>query len=57
MNKISGVFFVSFEVCSNEIFGGLLLHRPSLHDYDRRDMFCFYLFPGANIIRKVCDQF
>ncbi|XP_052620011.1 uncharacterized protein LOC111910089 [Lactuca sativa] len=45
-------FYFAYYVCSNEIFGGLLLHRPSLHDYDRRDMFCFYLFPGANIIRK-----
>ncbi|CAH1425410.1 unnamed protein product [Lactuca virosa] len=45
-------FYFAYYVCSNEIFGGLLLHHPSLHDYDRRDMFCFYLFPGANIIRK-----
>ncbi|GJR79419.1 putative von Willebrand factor A-like domain superfamily protein [Tanacetum coccineum] len=36
------------KVSSNEIFGRLLLQSPSLQDYDQRDMFCFYLFPGAN---------
>ncbi|KAL4560141.1 hypothetical protein LXL04_032290 [Taraxacum kok-saghyz] len=40
-------FYFSYSVCSNEIYGGLLLQSPSLHDYDQRDMFCFYLFPGS----------
>ncbi|KAL7616007.1 hypothetical protein Lser_V15G01485 [Lactuca serriola] len=39
-------FYFSYSVCSNEIFGGMLLQPSSLHDYDQRDMFCFYLFPG-----------
>ncbi|MFS7950209.1 putative von Willebrand factor, type A, von Willebrand factor A-like domain superfamily [Helianthus anomalus] len=41
-------FYFSYSVCANEIFGGLLVQRPSLNDYDQRDMFCFYLFPGVN---------
>ncbi|KAI3802771.1 hypothetical protein L1987_30914 [Smallanthus sonchifolius] len=41
-------FYFSYLVCSNEILGGLLVQPPSLHDYDQRDMFCFYLFPGVN---------
>ncbi|KAI3512493.1 hypothetical protein L1887_19809 [Cichorium endivia] len=39
--------YFSYSLCSNEIFGGLLLQTPSLHDYDQREMFCFYLFPGS----------
>ncbi|KAI3789852.1 hypothetical protein L2E82_02656 [Cichorium intybus] len=45
-------FYFSYSVCSNEIFGGLLLQRPSLHDYDQRDMFCFYLFPVSKNVTK-----
>ncbi|KAI3773288.1 hypothetical protein L1987_47813 [Smallanthus sonchifolius] len=41
-------FYFSYSVCSNEILGSLLVQPPSLHDYDQRDMFCFYLFPGVN---------
>ncbi|KAK9056566.1 hypothetical protein SSX86_023928 [Deinandra increscens subsp. villosa] len=41
-------FYFSYSVCSNEIFGGLLVQTPSAHDYDQRDQFCFYLFPGIN---------
>ncbi|KAI3727366.1 hypothetical protein L1987_67180 [Smallanthus sonchifolius] len=41
-------FYFSFSVCEDDIFGGVLLQSPSLQDYDQRDMFCFYLFPGNN---------
>ncbi|KAJ0759569.1 putative von Willebrand factor, type A, von Willebrand factor A-like domain superfamily [Helianthus annuus] len=41
-------FYFSYSVCANEIFGGLLVQPPSLNDYDQRDMFCFYIFPGVN---------
>lgn len=41
-------FSFTFSVCQAEIFAGLLLQTPSLHDHDQRDMFCFYLFPGSN---------
>ncbi|KAD4585036.1 hypothetical protein E3N88_22637 [Mikania micrantha] len=41
-------FYFSYSVCSNEAFGGLVMQPPSPHDYDQRDMFCFYLFPGNN---------
>ncbi|GKD78378.1 hypothetical protein Tco_1340999, partial [Tanacetum coccineum] len=34
------------QVYKAEIFAGLLLQTPSVHDHDPRDMFCFYLFPG-----------
>ncbi|GKD97913.1 von Willebrand factor [Tanacetum coccineum] len=42
--------------CKADIFAGLLLQTPSLHDHDQRDMFCFYLFPGSNINTKVFDM-
>nr|XP_043637476.1 uncharacterized protein LOC122608432 [Erigeron canadensis] len=45
-------FYFSYSVHSNDIFGGLLLQASSLHDYDQRDMFCFYLFPGSNRTMK-----
>ncbi|XP_076890407.1 uncharacterized protein LOC143541471 [Bidens hawaiensis] len=47
MNLASGrVPFI--QVCANDILGGLLVQPQSLNDYDQRDMFCFYLFPGVN---------
>ena len=42
-----------FQVSSNNIFGGVLMQSPSVHDFDQREMFCFYLFPGSNISGKV----
>lgn len=41
------------QVCSSDISAGLLLHAPSLHDHDQREMFCFTLFPGSDLCRKV----
>ncbi|OVA04233.1 von Willebrand factor [Macleaya cordata] len=38
---------------SSDILGGLLLQSPSMQDFDQREMFCFYLFPGSNQSRKV----
>uniref|UniRef100_A0A5B6Z9T2 Putative inter-alpha-trypsin inhibitor heavy chain H3 isoform X1 n=1 Tax=Davidia involucrata TaxID=16924 RepID=A0A5B6Z9T2_DAVIN len=46
-------FSFSYTVSSSDIFGGLLLQSPSLHDFDQREMFCFYLFPGYNQSLKV----
>ncbi|KAI3775145.1 hypothetical protein L1987_49714 [Smallanthus sonchifolius] len=46
-------FYFAYSVCSNEIIGGLLLQRPPLYDFDQRDIFCFYLFPGTNKDNKV----
>ncbi|RZC86082.1 hypothetical protein C5167_026755 [Papaver somniferum] len=40
-------------VSSSDIMGGLLLHSPSKQDFDQREMFCFYLFPGNNQSKKV----
>ncbi|KAI3521349.1 hypothetical protein L1887_10812 [Cichorium endivia] len=45
-------FYFSFSVSSEDILAGILLQTPSLHDYDQRNMFCFYLFPGSNNILK-----
>nr|XP_043618097.1 uncharacterized protein LOC122589841 isoform X2 [Erigeron canadensis] len=42
--------YFSFSVCKDNIIASLLLQSPSLHDYDQRDMFCFYLLPGKNKI-------
>ncbi|KAK9066149.1 hypothetical protein SSX86_013470 [Deinandra increscens subsp. villosa] len=41
-------FYFSFSACEDDIFAGVLLQSPSLRDYDQREMFCFYLFPGNN---------
>ncbi|XP_042485507.1 uncharacterized protein LOC122065729 [Macadamia integrifolia] len=40
-------------VISNEISSGLLLQSPSVHDFDQREIFCFYLFPGNHQHRKI----
>ncbi|XP_042484181.1 uncharacterized protein LOC122064532 [Macadamia integrifolia] len=45
-------FNFSYTVASSEISGGLLLQSPSVHDFDQRDLFCFYLFPGNHQHRK-----
>ncbi|CAA0829462.1 inter-alpha-trypsin inhibitor heavy chain-related [Striga hermonthica] len=45
-------FRFSYNVSSSEINGGLLLQSPSLHDFDQREMFCFYLYPGKSISKK-----
>ncbi|XP_071710851.1 uncharacterized protein [Rutidosis leptorrhynchoides] len=39
-------FCFSYSVCKDDIFASLILQTPSLNDYDQRDMFCIYLFPG-----------
>ncbi|WOG99103.1 hypothetical protein DCAR_0518451 [Daucus carota subsp. sativus] len=46
-------FFFSYSVCSSDISAGLLLRAPSPHDHDQREMFCFTLFPGSDLCRKV----
>ncbi|EOY30229.1 Inter-alpha-trypsin inhibitor heavy chain-related isoform 1 [Theobroma cacao] len=46
-------FSFSYSVSASNIFGGVLLQSPSLYDYDQRDMFCVYLFPGSQQSRKV----
>ncbi|XVF86925.1 hypothetical protein PTKIN_Ptkin18bG0080000 [Pterospermum kingtungense] len=43
----------AYTVSANGIFGGVLLQSPPLHDFDEREMFCFYLFPGNKQNRKV----
>ncbi|KAI3933932.1 hypothetical protein MKX01_028258 [Papaver californicum] len=40
-------------VPASDILGELLLHSPSKQDLDKREMFCFYLFPGSNQSKKV----
>ncbi|XP_026447078.1 inter-alpha-trypsin inhibitor heavy chain H4-like isoform X2 [Papaver somniferum] len=40
-------------VSKSDILGGLLLHSPSKQDLDKREMFCFYLYPGNNQSKKV----
>ncbi|CAK7356494.1 unnamed protein product [Dovyalis caffra] len=44
----SADFNFSYNVYSMDLFGGVLLQSPSLRDYDDRQMFFFYLFPGNN---------
>ncbi|XVF27083.1 hypothetical protein REPUB_Repub14bG0076000 [Reevesia pubescens] len=39
----------AYTVSSSGIFGGALLQSPPLRDFDEREMFCFYLFPGNNV--------
>ncbi|KAK7275571.1 hypothetical protein RIF29_16690 [Crotalaria pallida] len=44
-------FSFSYTVSSTDIFGGVLLQSPFLRDFDDREMFCLYLYPGQD--RKV----
>ncbi|KAH7547065.1 hypothetical protein FEM48_Zijuj01G0267500 [Ziziphus jujuba var. spinosa] len=46
-------FNFTYSVPSSDIFGGVLLQSPSLLDFDEREMFCLYMFPGNNKTRKV----
>ncbi|KAF3452012.1 hypothetical protein FNV43_RR08108 [Rhamnella rubrinervis] len=46
-------FRLSYTVHSSDIFGGVLLQSPSLLDFDEREIFCLYMFPGNTQIRKV----
>ncbi|GMI73017.1 hypothetical protein like AT1G19110 [Hibiscus trionum] len=43
----------AYTVSASDIFGQVLLQSPPLHDFDEREMFFFYLFPGNNQNRKV----
>lgn len=38
----------SYSVSMGHIFGGMILQSPLSHDFDQREMFCIYLFPGGN---------
>ncbi|KAG6425805.1 hypothetical protein SASPL_110009 [Salvia splendens] len=46
-------FNFSYNVASNETVGGVLLQSPPLHDFDEREMFCLYLYPGKIMNHKV----
>nr|KYP50475.1 Inter-alpha-trypsin inhibitor heavy chain H3 [Cajanus cajan] len=46
-------FNFSYTVTSNDIFGGLLLQSPFLRDFDEREIFCLYLYPGNSQDGKV----
>lgn len=49
----SADFTFTYTITSIDFFGGVLLQSPFLRDFDQRDMFCFYLFPGNIQSRKV----
>ncbi|CAL5195774.1 unnamed protein product [Lathyrus oleraceus] len=46
-------FSFSYKVSSSELFGGVLLQSPFLRDFDEREIFCLYLYPGNYQDRKV----
>ncbi|KAK7294465.1 hypothetical protein RJT34_17354 [Clitoria ternatea] len=46
-------FSFSYTVTSNDIIGGVLLQSPFLRDFDDREIFCLYLYPGNSQHRKV----
>ncbi|KAG8636056.1 hypothetical protein MANES_16G093900v8 [Manihot esculenta] len=46
-------FAVSYSVSSSHIYGSVILQSPSVHDFDQREMFCFYLFPQDQLSGKV----
>ncbi|KAE9595886.1 putative von Willebrand factor, type A [Lupinus albus] len=46
-------FSFSYTVSSTDIFGSVLLQSPYLRDFDDREMFCLYLYPGNDQDRKV----
>ncbi|CAN0877716.1 von Willebrand factor A domain-containing protein DDB_G0292028 [Linum grandiflorum] len=45
-------FSFSYTVCSEDLFGGVLLQSPYLRDFEERQMFFLHLFPGNNQTRK-----
>ncbi|XVE92728.1 hypothetical protein REPUB_Repub01dG0124500 [Reevesia pubescens] len=49
--QFDGVLHI--KVSFGNIFEDVILQSPSLYDYDQRDMFCIYLFPGSQQARKV----
>ncbi|KAJ8774234.1 hypothetical protein K2173_009665 [Erythroxylum novogranatense] len=46
-------FNFSYTVQSNDLVGGMLVQSPTLRDFDDRQIFCFYLFPGNSQRWKV----
>lgn len=46
-------FDFSYSVISRDFYGGILLKTPSCHDFDQRNMFCLYLYPGNHQKKKV----
>ncbi|TKY64247.1 Inter-alpha-trypsin inhibitor heavy chain H5 [Spatholobus suberectus] len=52
----STAFSFSYSVSSNDIFGGVLLQSPFLRDFDEREIFCLYLYPGNSQGRKVLKK-
>ncbi|KAL5538012.1 hypothetical protein UlMin_045308 [Ulmus minor] len=49
----SANFKLSYALSSSDLFGGVFLQSPFLRDFDEREIFCLYLFPGNNQTRKV----
>ncbi|KAJ7956002.1 inter-alpha-trypsin inhibitor heavy chain-related [Quillaja saponaria] len=49
-------FSFSYAVASSNISGGVLLQSASVHDFDEREMFYVYLFPGDLKSRKVFSK-
>ncbi|KAL2933117.1 hypothetical protein RDABS01_016236 [Bienertia sinuspersici] len=46
-------FEFSYSISSSDIHGGFLFHSPAPNDFDQREMFAYYLFPGESLNRKV----
>ncbi|KAJ1401083.1 von Willebrand factor, type A [Sesbania bispinosa] len=46
-------FSFSYTVSSSDLVGGVLLQSPFLRDFDEREIFCMYLYPGNSQDRKV----
>lgn len=42
------------QVSSSDVVGGVVLQSPFLRDFDEREIFCLYLYPGNSQDRKVC---
>ncbi|XP_010273855.1 PREDICTED: uncharacterized protein LOC104609280 isoform X3 [Nelumbo nucifera] len=49
-------FTFSYMICSSGIHGSLLLQPPLINDFDQREMFFFYLFPGNDQNRKAIEM-
>ncbi|XP_061342895.1 uncharacterized protein LOC133289048 isoform X2 [Gastrolobium bilobum] len=46
-------FSFLYSVSSTDVFGGVLLQSPFLRDFDEREIFCLYLYPGNRQDGKV----
>ncbi|CAN1136180.1 hypothetical protein LINPERHAP1_LOCUS12750 [Linum perenne] len=56
LNWTHNDFTFAYTIPSNDVFGGVLLQSPSVHDTDQREMFSVYLYPGDQQSKKAMEM-